>query len=241
MGDTVGFIAAFGAGAISFLSPCVLPLVPGYLSFVTGITPVQLERGTRVRDVLLPSLLFVLGFSIVFVAFGASASALGAALAQFRPVLVRVAGVVVFLLGFFLLGLVRIPWLYGEARFDMGGAKKLGRWSAPVVGMAFAFGWTPCVGPILGAILGLAGSTGDVRKGIALLAAYSAGLGVPFVLTALVFGRARTALRWASERSEVLNRIAGLVLMAMGVLIATDRMSVIARWLVRTFPFLQLG
>ncbi|MDZ4063184.1 MAG: cytochrome c biogenesis protein CcdA, partial [Coriobacteriia bacterium] len=209
MENSIGLVAAFAAGLVSFLSPCVLPLIPAYISFITGLSASELaEDKAPLRVVLAPSLLFVAGFSLVFVALGASASLLGAFLLAYRLLLVRIAGGALLILGFFMLGVIKVPWLYGEARFEMGRARAFGRGAALVMGMAFAFGWTPCVGPILGSILAVAGSSGSVGDGVLLLSAYSLGLGVPFVLVALLFGKLGGTLRWLSRRSLTINRVA---------------------------------
>jgi cytochrome c-type biogenesis protein len=216
------FAAAFGAGVLTFLSPCVLPLIPGYVAFMTGMTTAELsDDDRRLRAVLVPSLLFVLGFSVVFVALGASASALGSFFASNKLLLQRVAGALVMLLGFFMLGIVRMPWLYGEARFEMHKARRFGPFAALVMGMAFAFGWSPCVGPILGSILMLAANSAEVTRGVALLATYSLGLGVPFVAVALLLGRVKPLLSWLNRHTLGINREAGGVLMAVGLLILT--------------------
>lgn len=231
-------LAAFGAGMVSFLSPCVLPLVPGYISFMTGFTPAELgDRRARLADVLWPSLLFVLGLAVVFVALGATASALGALLAPYRGVLSRVAGVFIFAMGFLLLGVVRVPWLRGEARFDPARARSFGRAAALVLGMAFGFGWTPCVGPILATILTVAGSSGSVASGSLLLFAYALGLGVPFVLVGVFFGRLKGAVRRLSAHGVAVNRVAGVLLMAVGLLVATGRLADVASWFLRWVPF----
>jgi cytochrome c-type biogenesis protein len=232
----VGLAAAFGAGVISFLSPCVLPLVPGYISFLTGVTPGTEGARGRVRDVLVPSLLFVAGFTAVFVALGASASLLGSALRQYRDVLAVAGGVLLVAFGVLLLGVVKVPWLYSEARFDPSKARSLGRWAAPVMGVLFAFGWTPCVGPVLGSILMLAGSQTSAARGSLLLLAYSAGLAIPFVATALLLDRFRTTLTWTTRRTAALNRAAGIVLVLLGLLIATGRLALVTGWLSRLLP-----
>jgi len=185
--------AALAAGFVSFLSPCVLPLIPGFISFITGLTTAELADETKpaLSVVLVPSLLFVAGFTFVFVALGASASMLGSLLAPYRGVLATAAAVLIIAMGVLMLGIIKIPGLYGEKRFDLSKTRSLGRWAAPVMGMAFAFGWTPCVGPILASILALAGSSSDVGRGMLLLLAYSAGLGVPFLLVGLLFGKLR--------------------------------------------------
>lgn len=241
MDSSIGALGAFVAGIVSFLSPCVLPLVPAYLSFITGYTPAELsDAKPDVRTVLWPSLLFVLGFSVVFVGLGASASLLGEVLSEYRRTLVLVGGAFVFVLGFFMLGIIKFPWLYGEARFDMSKARAFGRAAAFVMGAAFAFGWTPCVGPILGSILALASSTGSAASGAFLLLMYSLGLGVPFVLTALLYGKLRHTLTWLNRHSLAINRVAGLFLMLVGVLIVTGRLTYLAAWLTQVLPAVEL-
>lgn len=240
MSTSIGLAGAFVAGVVSFLSPCVLPLVPGYLSFITGYSPAELQKRGSVWPVLIPSILFVLGFTIVFVGLGASASVLGSVLVKYRDTFAYVAGVFVFVLGFFMLGIVKLPWIYSEARFDLGKTRSLGSAAAFVTGMAFAFGWTPCVGPILGSILALAGSTGSVSDGVPLLLAYSLGLGMPFLFVAVLYGRLRTALSWLNRYSSVINRIAGVFLMVIGALIFTGQFSRFAAWLTFTLTSIRL-
>jgi cytochrome c-type biogenesis protein len=230
----VDIIAAFGAGVLSFLSPCVLPLIPGYLSFLGGSTAGSDATPATRRNLVFQALLFVAGFSIVFIVLGASASAVGAALAPYKPVLSRVAGVVVFAFGFLLLGVVKAPWLYGERRFDPARARGLWVWAAPVMGMAFGFGWTPCVGPILGSILTLAAQEGSVARAVLLLFVYSAGLGLPFVLAAALLGRMTPLLRFLGRHSLTISRVSGVVLMALGATIATGTLAqvvgLLSRW-----------
>jgi cytochrome c-type biogenesis protein len=240
MSGSVGLAAAFAAGVLSFLSPCVLPIVPAYLSFMTGLTISELSGDdVPLRVVLVPSILFVAGFSIVFVAFGASASVLGHFLVQYRSVVGRIAGLVVLAFGLLMTGWIKVPWLYGEARVGLERSRAFGRGAALVMGMAFAAGWTPCVGPILGTILALAASVGDVGRGALLLLAYSIGLGVPFILTALLFGRLKGLLRWMGRHTLVINRVAGIILMVVGVLMLTGRMGVLAGWLASALPGLR--
>lgn len=235
------FLGAFAAGMVSFLSPCVLPLVPGYVSFMTGMAPAEIgDRRGRLADVLVPGVLFVLGLSIVFVALGASASALGALLAPYKGVMARVAGLFIMVMGFLMLGIVKVPWLYGEARVDPARARSFGRGAALVLGMAFAFGWTPCVGPVLASILALAGSTGSVGRGAALLFAYALGLGVPFILVGVFFGRLKGAVRWMSGHAVMVNRVAGAFLLVLGALILTGRLAAVAAVFLKYVP-LPLG
>lgn len=242
MGVTVGLAGAFGAGLLSFLSPCVLPLIPAYVSFMTGISVGELAHGRRrVWQVLVPALLFVLGFSLVFIALGATASMLGTLLRTYRDLLARVGGVVIFAFGFLLLGVVKVPWLYGQARLDMAGARRFGPAAAFVMGLAFAFGWTPCVGPILGSILLIAGAGGDPARGALLLTAYSAGLGVPFVVVALALGKLAGALGWLNRHALVIDRVAGGVLMALGVLVFTGKLGLVSAWFIQMLPGLRLG
>lgn len=241
MSGEAGLIAAFGAGVLSFISPCVLPLIPGYLSFMTGLSVAELSgRQRSTRDVLVPALLFVAGFSAVFVAFGATASVLGEALGQYRDVIEKFAGAALIVFGVFMLGIIRVPWLYGEARFDLQKSSRFGAAGALIMGIAFAAGWTPCVGPILGSILALAGSTGSVAQGTLLLLAYSLGLGLPFIAVALLFSRLSGALKWFSRHSLIINRVAGALLIVLGVLIFSDRLASVVSWLSELLPFLEV-
>lgn len=218
----VTFPGAFLAGTLTFLSPCVLPLIPGYIAFISGMTAAEISgENRRLSTVLIPSLLFVLGFSAVFVGLGATASAVGSALSQYRDVLEKTGGVLMMLLGLFMLGIIKVSWLYGEARFEMSRTRRFGPAAALVMGMAFAFGWSPCVGPILGAILYLAARSADVGQGVALLATYSLGLGVPFVLVAVMLGRIKPLLNWLNRRAVIINRVAGVILIVLGALIIT--------------------
>lgn len=237
MPDTVSLLAALSAGVVTFLSPCVLPLIPGYLAFMTGMTTSELsDDSRRTSSVLVPALLFVAGFSIVFVGLGVSASALGGFLSENRQLLETVAGVLVIALGFFMLGIVKVPWLYGEARFEMQKARRFGSAAALVMGMAFAFGWSPCVGPILGSILMMAASSAEVGRGALLLAAYSVGLGVPFIAVALLLGRVKPLLSWLNRHALAINRVAGVVLIALGVLIITGWIGAVVGFLSRFIP-----
>jgi cytochrome c-type biogenesis protein len=234
---TVGLLAALIAGLLSFLSPCVLPLIPAYLSFMTGLSTAELSAGDRdTGRVLAPALLFVLGFSFVFVALGASASVLGGFLVQYRAVLEKVGGLFVIAFGVLMLGIVKVPWLYGEARAEMSKARTFGKAAAFVMGVAFAAGWTPCVGPILGTILGMASVSGSVGRGALLLVAYSVGLGLPFLAVALLFDRATPLLRWLNRRSLAVNRVAGVILVLIGALIVTGHLTALATWLSHIVP-----
>ncbi|MGH6918848.1 MAG: cytochrome c biogenesis CcdA family protein [Geminicoccaceae bacterium] len=234
----IGLVTAFAAGVISFLSPCVLPLVPGYVSFVAGRSLEDLRDGAASRvQALSLSATFVLGFTVVFVALGASATALGHLLLSWRYELGMVAGVVVILFGLHMLGLTPFSLMDRDARFhvEMAGGRVL---SAFVLGIAFAFGWTPCIGPVLGAILTLGASTADVSKGALLLAVYSLGLGLPFLIAALFTGALLGRLRALGRAGRNLQRGAGGLLVVMGLLMVTGRLEQIAYWMLETFPAL---
>lgn len=241
MPDILSLFIAFSAGVVSFLSPCVLPLIPGYLSFMTGLTAAELAEGRDRARIAVPAMLFVLGFTAVFVSLGATASVLGRFLVDYRIIIEKLAGVAVIAFGVLMLGIIKVPWLYGEARADMERSRSFGRGASFVMGAAFAAGWTPCVGPILGSILTMAGSTGSVARGSLLLVSYSLGLGVPFVFVALLFGRLKGALRWLARHSLVINRAAGTLLIIVGVLILTGQFGQLAAWLTARMPSLEIA
>jgi cytochrome c-type biogenesis protein len=231
MASDPGVVAAFGGGMLSFLSPCVLPLVPGYLSLMSGVSLSEIRGtpsgpvGVRTRPHVVGStLLFVAGFTLVFTALGLSASALGSALQDHRVGLNRVAGVVVIVMGLFLAGVVSSRTLMVERRLHVS-PSQLGPWAPLVMGMAFAFGWTPCIGPILAGVLSVASNQDRVANGALLLIAYSAGLGVPFVLSGVALGRLTGVFDWFKRHSRVINLVAGLLLVAFGVLLFFDKVS----------------
>ncbi len=241
MSDLLAVGVAFLAGIVSFTSPCVLPLIPAYLSFITGLSSTQLSEGRDRARIVVPAILFVVGFSVVFVSLGATASVLGKHLFEYRDVVEKIAGVAVIAFGVLMLGIIRVPWLYGEARVDMGRSRAFGRGASVVMGAAFAAGWTPCVGPILGTILTMAGSSGSVGRGSLLLLVYSLGLGVPFIAVAILFGRLTGVLRWLNRHALVINRVAGVLLIAVGALILTGRLSAVAAWFVRYLPSINVN
>jgi cytochrome c-type biogenesis protein len=235
-------VAVLG-GLISFLSPCVLPLVPPYLSFLAGVTLDELaaqdDWGVR-RRAILTALLFVAGFSTVFVVLGATASALGLFVRQYVDVLATIAGIAVIAMGLHFLGLFRIGLLYREARLSV--AKSVDVWGAYVMGLAFAFGWTPCIGPILAAILAVAGSETSVARGAALLAAYSAGLGIPFILAAFAMKPFVGFLKRMRSRYALVERTMGALLVLTGIAFLAGWMTTASYWLLETFPALgRLG
>jgi len=237
--DSVNIVTSFLAGIISFLSPCVLPIVPGYISFVSGVSLQELknnapvdeeQRKRQLRQVVANSILFVLGFSLIFVAMGASATYIGNWFAANRTVLARVAGVVIIVFGLHTMGLTPIKWLNYEKRLQTRN-KPVGFAGSFLIGLAFAFGWSPCIGPILAGVLTLAATQETVQQGVTLLASYSLGLGVPFIATGLatnrfldLFARVKKHMRWVEIT-------AGVLLIIVGVLVATDQLQALSRYL----------
>lgn len=219
-------VVAFGAGMLSFLSPCVLPLVPGYLGLMSGVGTSQLAVATRAesRVILRSTLLFVAGFTLVFTVLGAEASALGTVLHRHKQALDQVSGALIIAMGVVLAGLVTPRFMQRERRFHVSPAR-LGVWAPPVMGMAFAFGWTPCIGVQLGAILTLAADSGTLSKGIVLLVVYSLGLGVPFVVAGLAFGRLTGAFGWVKRHFRLINLASGTLLVVFGMVLLTNGIS----------------
>ncbi len=227
-GSSIGPLVAFGAGLLSFLSPCVLPLVPSYLGFLTGMTIEQMTD--RKRLAFWHALAFVVGFSLVFVLMGAGATVLGATLTWHKQTIARIGGVLIIIFGIYTMGLLRIGLFDRERRLHLE-RKPVGFLGSSLVGMTFAAGWTPCLGPILAAILGLAGSTGDLNRGLVLLTAYSAGLAVPFLLAALAVDRFRDWFTRFRPWMIWVQRISGLLLILVGLLLVTGEFSRLAAWL----------
>lgn len=234
----VGMTAAFLAGLISFLSPCVLPLVPGYVSYVAGQSLDDLQRHDLSRVNLSAaglSLFFILGFSTVFIALGASATAVGQLLLEYRYEASLVGGAIVVVFGLFMIGLLALPWLQREFRFPLNikGGNPPG---AFLLGLAFAFGWTPCIGPILGAILTVGASSAQVAQGVLLLSIYSLGLGVPFFATAAFTGTFLAKLKATRRLGRPLQVAAGTIMVIMGIAIMTGDLSAFSFWLLKVFP-----
>jgi cytochrome c-type biogenesis protein len=236
----IGLATSFAAGVVSFLSPCVLPLVPAYVSYVAGDSLAAVDGVVASRTKLAAlrlSLFFVLGFSTVFVILGASATSLGRLLLAYRYEANLIAGAVVILLGLFMMGLAKLPWLHRELRLHpdlLGG----GHGAAYVIGLAFAFGWTPCIGPVLGAILTASAVSATVSQGIVLLSLYSLGLGLPFIAAALFTDALLARLRGLGRIGRSLQLGAGAVVAAMGVAILTGELTSFSYWLLETFPVL---
>ena len=238
MGTSLGVVVAFSAGLFSFLSPCVLPLFPSYLSFITGMSVGDLsgELTTAARRrVLLPSVTFVLGFSLVFVSLGASFSAAGQVLFQYRDSIRIVGGLMIIVFGLYIAGLLSIG-LFARTQQWQIREKPAGYVGSFLVGVTFAIGWTPCVGPILGAILSLAGTAETVQRGIGLLIAYSAGLGVPFVLSAVALGSFLKFFKRYRPFIPIVERGAGVLLVAVGVLVTTNYYVILNSWAISLTP-----
>ena len=238
----VSIFMAFAAGLVSFLSPCVLPLVPGYISFVSGVTfkeikekrPMPSFMNREKRVVLINSLFFVAGFSLVFILLGASATWIGAFLASRISLFSKIGGLIIIFFGIYKIGLIRPQLFYREARFNVKD-KKFGYAGAMIIGAAFALGWTPCIGPILGVILTYAGTLGNVNQGLALLSIYSLGLGVPFLLTAVGINHFWRFFKRIKRYLGLLEVTSGVVMVVLGVMIFSNKLVLIQSWL----PFLN--
>ena len=236
----VTYAGALIAGVLSFLSPCVLPLVPPYLCFLGGTTFDQLagedETPSHVyATVVLSSVAFVLGFTTVFVILGATATAAGQLLAANLPLLSKIAGAIIILAGLHFLGVIHIPILHREARYHAD-ARPAGLVGAYVIGLAFAFGWTPCIGPVLGAILAVAAGEDSLRQGVGLLLVYSLGLGIPFILAAIAIKPFLKAMGRFRRHLGTIEKVLGAFLVLTGILFLTDSMTLISVWILETFP-----
>jgi cytochrome c-type biogenesis protein len=241
MTHDVSIPAALIAGLVSFLSPCVLPLVPPYLIYLTGETIEHVandesEQASK-RAVMLSAVLFVFGFSTIFVTLGASASLVGGLIRTWSAELSIVAGIVIIVMGLHFLGLTRIGFMMREGRLPI--PKPVGLWGAYVMGLAFAFGWTPCIGPILAAILSVAAAEATLAKGAGLLAVYSAGLGIPFLIAALMIEQFSSLFARMKQHLATVERAMGVLLVVTGIGFLTGAISDVSIWLLETFPALQ--
>ena len=239
MNGNVSLLAAFAAGFLSFISPCVLPLIPGYISFVSGVSVDEMRSdappaASRLQ-VFVTSLAFVIGFSLVFIALGASATAVGKFMFSKLPLLSKLAGVVLIIFGLHTMGVFRLALLDTEKRVHQQ-RKPAGPLGAMLVGVAFAFGWTPCIGPILGGILAIAGSKNTVWEGVTLLAVYSLGLGLPFLITSLAINQFFGAAKRIRKYYHAIELTSGALLIVIGVLIITGQLTIIVRYLQPYLP-----
>ena len=229
------YLIAFGAGLISFLSPCVLPLIPGYVSYISGQSLQEIIESKKTN--LFPLVLFCSGFSTVFVLLGASASFLGQTLLQNSEILRIFAGIIIVIFSFQLLGIINIPYLNFEKRFD---AKESRNILFPyIIGLAFGFGWTPCIGPILGSILALASIEETLSRAIILLISYSLGLAIPFVLSGYLIQRFLLFSKNFRKNINLISKIGGITLLVTGILILTNQLQAIGFYIIKVFPFMQ--
>jgi cytochrome c-type biogenesis protein len=239
MVDSVTVAGAFAAGFVSFASPCVLPLVPPYLAYMTGLGLDEMragDAGARKR-LALSALAFVAGFSTIFVALGASASLIGAALMRWKAEIAIVAGIAIILMGLHFLGILRVNLLHREARFH--GPRAAGPLPAYAMGLAFGFGWSPCIGPILGTILAVAAVNTTMSEGATLLAVYSAGLGVPFLIAAAAAGPIMAVMNRFRRHLGIVQKVAGAALVATGILFLTGGIQWLSIWINEAFPALS--
>ena len=226
---------AFGAGLISFLSPCVLPLIPGYISFISGMSLNELLEKKKIN--LIPLILFTLGFSFVFIIFGAAASYLGQVLLQNSEILRTIAGLIIIIFSFQLIGLINISFLNFEKKVYTKRNNNI--WFSFIVGMAFGFGWTPCIGPILGSILALASTEETIFKAIILLSFYSLGLAIPFILSGYLMQRFLMFSKNFRKNINLVSKIGGVILLITGILILTNQLQILGYYILNTLPFLQ--
>ena len=229
------YLIAFGAGLISFLSPCVLPLIPGYISYISGQSLQEILNKKEIN--FFPLILFCLGFSTVFVILGASASFLGQTLLQNSEILRIAAGIIIIIFSLQLIGIINIPYLNFEKRFD---AKESRNILFPyVIGVAFGFGWTPCIGPILGSILALASIEETLSRAVILLILYSLGLAIPFVLSGYLIQKFLLFSKNFRKNIDLISKIGGIILLVTGILILTNQLQVIGFYIIEIFPFMQ--
>ena len=231
----IELIVAFGAGLISFLSPCVLPLIPGYISYISGNSLNELIEKKSIN--LFPIVLFTVGFSIVFIVFGAASTFLGQVLLQNSYELRIAAGLIIIVLSLHIIGIINIKFLNYEKRIHTNSNTRL--YSPVLIGMAFAFGWTPCIGPILGSILVLASTEESLNKGILLLFSYSLGLAIPFILSGYLIQRFLIFSKNFKKNINLVSKIGGIILLITGVLILTNQLQALGYYLLNVFPFLQ--
>ena len=231
----IELLIAFGAGLISFLSPCVLPLIPGYISFISGASLNELLEDKKIN--ILPLILFALGFSFVFIMFGAAASYLGQVLLQNSQTLRIIAGLVIIIFSLQLIGILNISFLIFEKKIYT--KKNNNVWFSFVVGMAFGFGWTPCIGPILGSILALASTEETIFKAIILLSFYSLGLAIPFILSGYLMQKFLMFSKNFKKNINFVSKSGGIILLITGILILTNQLQVLGYYLLNSLPFLQ--
>ncbi len=244
MTNTVSYIAAFGGGVASFVSPCVLPIVPGYLSVLTGLDLSDAVQGSRhhLLRIARDTGLFVAGFTVVFVLLGVSATTIGSAVFRDKELLLRISGALVVAMSLFLAGslVLKRPGWYREFRFRPK-LERYGPFAAPIAGAAFGFGWQPCLGPILASVSAVAATSGSAGRGAALLAVYSLGLGIPFLVVGLALGRLSGALSFIRRHSRLITIVSVVVMGAFGALLFTDNLTEVTSWLETLMRWVGLG
>ena len=231
----IEIFVAFGAGLLSFLSPCVLPLIPGYISYVSGQSLQEVIKSKKINS--FPLILFCCGFSTVFIIFGASASLLGQLFLQNSETLRVLAGVIIVIFSLQLIGIINIPYLNFEKRFDARKSKNV--FFPYIIGLAFGFGWTPCIGPILGSILALASLEETLSRAVILLIFYSLGLTLPFILSGYLIQRFLLLSKNFKRNMNLISKIGGIILLITGILILTNQLQVIGFYIIEIFPFMQ--
>lgn len=226
----ISYWTAFGAGLLSFFSPCVLPLVPAYLANLAGSSAIDTDDKRKVWPTLLHSIFFVLGFSILFILMGASAGLIGSAITEYAETLRIVSGIVIIIFGIFLIAAYKIPWLNYEKRMHVQGARNPGYLRSLLIGAAFSLGWTPCIGPILGSILFIASYTQETAKGALLLSAYSLGMGIPFLLIGLAWSYIVPFWKGITKHLGLISIISGILLIIVGILILSGQLTMLSRF-----------
>ncbi len=240
LSDNINILTAFIFGLLSFISPCVLPIIPGYISFISGysLDDIQGKDTTAARAVMVNSLVFISGFTLIFVLMGAAATSIGQLLNDNLNLISKVAGVVIIIFGLHMIGIFKIGFLNYEKRFHLQ-EKKLGILGSFTVGAAFAFGWTPCIGPVLAGILAIASQQDTVFQGIVLLFVYSLGLGIPFFLTAISINKFFNMFNRIKKHFHAIEVVGGIMLVAVGILMITNYLTIIASYFSKWFPFLS--
>ena len=240
--QNVGILTAFFFGLLSFVSPCVLPIVPGYISFISGVSLDEMKDAGQdksvLRSIIVNSLFFICGFTVIFVLLGATATTLGKTFNEYYPSISKFAGVLIIVFGLHMMGIFKLNFLNYEKRFHVR-EKKLGKFGSFLVGTAFAFGWTPCIGPVLAGILVIASRQDTVYQGIALLASYSLGLGIPFFLTGISINLFFNVFNKVKKYFHAIEVVGGAMLVLMGILIITNYLTIISAYFSRWFPFLN--
>ncbi len=240
LSENINILTAFAFGLLSFISPCVLPIIPGYISFISGHTLDDLKENnaSAARAVMLNSLVFIAGFTLIFVLMGAAATSIGRLLNENLSLISKIAGGIIIIFGLHMIGIFKIGFLNYEKRFHLQ-EKKLGIFGSFAVGSAFAFGWTPCIGPVLAGILAIASQQETVTQGIVLLFVYSLGLGIPFFLTAVSINKFFTVFNRIKKHFHTIEVVGGVMLIAVGILMITNYLTIIAGYFSKWFPFLN--